>query len=239
MRSLTVALAAAAITLTVSSVASANTPDVDMEKVHEAYWNMSGATHTDALQWFETEVNKYYYGDGFVSIYAGREDVEPGQPRVVVRGYVDTNGDHQWTPGVDQQVFAFVQNGTINGYSVNYEYLDAWGNVYYRGARAIPQTPFYMSYYYNWRTPVVAYYTPAVRIGYLRTWRTGWRTGGVYLGWRRGFVGYRTGYATRIAGFRTRYGVPRARIYTRPAIRVAPRVVAPRVNVRVNVGRRR
>ena len=53
------------------------------------------------------------------------------------------------------------------------EYLDAFGNVYYRGVRAIPQTPFYMGYYYNWSTPINYYYTPYSHIAYLNTWRIG------------------------------------------------------------------
>src|SRR5262245_34950494 len=97
MRSLSVALAAAALTLTVSTAARAQTPDIDMDKVHEAYWQMQGSNHTESLQWFEQEVNKYYWGDDYVSISAERAMID-GQPRVVVTGYVDKDGTPGYNP---------------------------------------------------------------------------------------------------------------------------------------------
>jgi hypothetical protein len=246
MRNLKFALAAAALSLAVSSTARAQDegavadPNIDMEAVHNAYWAMNGGTYTDQLQNFEQEVNKVYHGDDYVSVAAERVPVD-GYPMVRVTGYVDRDGTPGFNPEADQTVFQFVQTSPIAGYTMNYEFLDASGNVYYRGARAIPQSPFYLSYYYNWRTPIGVYYTSPARLAYLNSWRVGYRVSPVYLGWRGRFLTWRAGYRTRIVGLRRTYGVPRARVYVRPVVRarvVAPvraRVVVPRPAVKVKV----
>ena len=235
MRNLKFALAAAALSLAVTSTASAQDapqqPDIDMEAVHNAYWSMSGGTYTDQLQWFEQQVNQVYHGDDYVSVAAERVPVD-GYPMVRVTGYIDRDGVPGFNPEADQSVFQFVQTSPIAGYTMNYEFLDAYGNVYYRGARAIPQTPYYLSYYYNWRTPIGVYYTTPARLAYLTSWRVGYRVSPVYLGWRGRFLTWRAGYGARIATLRTTYGVPRARVYVRPVVRA--RVVAP-VRARVVV----
>ncbi len=242
MRSLKFAVAAAALTLAVSSTASAQdqTPDIDMEAVHNAYWAMAGGTYTDQLQWFEQQVNQYYHGDDYVSVAAERVPVD-GYPMVRVTGYVDRDGVPGFNPEADQTVFQFVQTSPIAGYTMNYEFIDAYGNVYYRGARAIPQSPFYLSYYYNWRTPIGVYYTTPARIAWLTSWRVGYRVSPVYLGWRSRFLTWRAGYGARIVSLRASYGVPRARVFVRPVVRarvvvpVRAKVVVPRPAVKVKV----
>src|SRR5262245_14526805 len=133
-------------------------PDVDHEQVQNAFWDMKGANQTEQLQNFEQEVNKYNQSEDHISVAAERKNDSDGKPTTVVTGYVDKDGQPGYNGNADKPVFRVVQTDTINGNNVPYEYLDGQGNVYYRGSRAAPATPFYTNFYYNWRAPVVPYY---------------------------------------------------------------------------------
>jgi hypothetical protein len=200
-------LTLAALLLGTGGTAFAQTPDIDMTRVHSAFWQMQGQNSTEALHWFEQEVNKYYHGEGYVSVASSQVANDQGQPMTMVTGFVDHDGVPGYNPDKDTTLFRFVQTSPAVGNQVNYEFLDTWGHVYYRGARAYPQTPFYQSYYGGYGFS--PYYTSYARLGYLRGWRSGYRTTGAYLGWRTGFYGYRARYGSYIGGLRTTYGLSR------------------------------
>src|SRR5437762_2944727 len=110
MRRLLVTLTlAAAVILGGAGSALAQTPDIDLQAVHNAYWRMQGNSSTESLQWFEQEVNKVYHGDGYVSIAAQQVANDQGQPMTVVTGYVDHDGQGGYNPDKDTTLFRFVQ----------------------------------------------------------------------------------------------------------------------------------
>jgi hypothetical protein len=209
MRALIVTLTLLAVVAGGGGAAFAQTPDIDFEAVHTAFWQMRGNNSVEALQWFEQEANKYYHGDGYVSVATSQVANDQGQPMTIVTGYVDHDGVAGYDPEHDTTLFRLVQTGPVVGNNVPYEFLDTWGHVYYRGVRAYPSTSFYLGYY-GGVGGYRPYYTSYARLGYLRSWRVGWRTSPGYLGWRGRFLGYRSGYAARVGVLRGRYGLARA-----------------------------
>jgi hypothetical protein len=238
-------LAAAAVVMTISaasSIAHAETqaPDIDMDAVHKAFWEMKGSSSTSALQWFEQEANRYYSGEGQVSIDA-RRTMNAGRLYTVVTGYVDQDGVAGLNPASDRVLFRFAQTGPMVGNQIPYEYLDSYGNVYYRGTRFLPSYAFYSSYYLGGAS--LAYYTPSWRIGFLRPWLASYRVSPAYIGWRSRFYANRAGYVGRIHTLRTRYGAsvvaPRLSLSfrSRPAIRTMGTRPVIRATVRTSVSR--
>jgi hypothetical protein len=221
-----------------AGVARADAPKLDMDRVHDAYWQMKGSTSTDALQWFEKEVNKVYHGDDHVSI-AARRDNDSGYPRTQVIGYLERDGAPGYNPRGDRTLFRFNQNGRLQGHRVPYQFTDGSGVVIRAGIRPVPAVSVHFGFY-NPRAMFVAYYTPRARIAYLRTWRVGFRTSPVYVSWRSRFIArpavrVRAGVvvaprARIVVGTRVRAGV-----VVRPAVRVRARVVVARPAVRVRV----
>jgi hypothetical protein len=210
MKRLIIALA---ILLGGSGTALAQSPDIDLRAVHTAFQQIQGQSGPQALQWFEQEVNKYYHGTGYVSVAATQAQNANGQPMTIITGYVDHDGTGGYNPDKDTTLFRFVQTAPVRNNTLSYEFLDTWGQVYYRGSYAFAAgNPFYSSYYgYGWYPGYAfnPYYTSYARLAYLRSWRYGWRAGPAYAGWYRGFVGWRAGYGVYAGGLRARYGLSR------------------------------
>jgi hypothetical protein len=223
MRTLTAAAVAttAFATIAFSSIASAQTaqqPDCDLEAIHKAYWSLGGSSSEQSLQQLEVEANKYYYGDDQVRIAASRPYLN-GYPVTVISGYLERDNIDGLTDG-DRVLFRFAQTAPMQGYSLPYEFIDGGGHVFYRGSRVVPRSPFWMSYYYR-PAARISYYTPSHRIGYLRSYRIGWRMSPSYFTWRNRFHGFRASYGSRIAVMNRTYGSSRfvASFGHRPAFR--------------------
>lgn len=181
---------------------------LDMEAIHRAYFQMPEGAPAQALSWFEEQVNRYNHGAEFVSIATQRAYLAGGQPVTVLSGYIDRDGVAGLNPGQDQVLFRFVQTAPLTGQSLSYEFVDGSGVVYYRGSRPLPASAYYRAYYLGLgvNAPFISYYTPYARLGWLRTWRAGYRLTPAYGTWYRGHIAARPYYTGRIAHYRRSYG---------------------------------
>ena len=183
---------------------------LDMEAIHRAYFQMPEGAPAQALSWFEEQVNRYNHGAEFVSIAAQRASLPSGQPVTVLSGYIDRDGQAGLNPATgDQVLFRFVQTAPLSSAGLSYEFVDGSGLVYYRGVRVLPRRSYYRAYYLGIgaTSPFISYYTPYARLGYLRSWRVGYRLTPAYSTWYRGYIAARPYYAGRIAHYRRTYGV--------------------------------
>ena len=200
--------AAHASTLAASASAQASSM-LDMEAIHRAYFQMPEGAPAQALSWFEEQVNRYNHGAEFVSIAAQRANLPSGQPVTVLSGYIDRDGQPGLNPATgDQVLFRFVQTAPLSSAGLSYEFVDGSGVVFYRGIRALPASAYYRSYYLGLgvTAPFISYYTPYARLGWLRTWRAGYRLTPAYGTWYRGHIAARPYYTGRIAHYRRSYG---------------------------------
>jgi hypothetical protein len=210
---------------------------LDLEAIHRAYFQMPSVAPAQALSWFEEQVNRFNHGSEFVSIAAERAHLS-GQPVTVLSGYIDRDGIAGLNAGSDQVLFRFVQTAPLSARGLSYEFVDGAGVVHYRGIRALPASAYYRAYYLGIgaSSPFISYYTPYSRLGYLRSWRVGYRATPAYGTWYRGYHAGRSAYAGRIAGYRRTYGssigLPRLTFRAGFSGRAAVRTTTVRTTVR-------
>ena len=156
---------------------------------------------------FEKRVNEIFEGDNLVLL-----DVQGKQNGFVLTGVEDLNGNEQpdAAPGAgDEVVFQMTvsgsgpKNATLVGAGVNRDFTSRYTypmpnidrNYAQNYYRQHGYYPYYSHYYYY---PGYRYYTPRRRYGYLRTYRTTYRTSPRY----RTQIGRNNTY---MSGYRTRY----------------------------------
>ena len=178
-----------------SPVVQGEAAAINLEAVEKAFLESKGTDFASWMGAFERRVNEVYEGDGVVSVDARRKD-----DRLVVQGFVDTNGQEGMQPA-DRRLFSLEQTGPATRDAVPMKVADGQGAVYNQGDFGLMGSPFLSMFLtmamFSWAG---SYFTPRTQILALSDHRQAYRRTPAYRQQVLANRDFRTRFQARAGG---------------------------------------